>query len=150
MLRFFSRRSRRKGRAGQKSLGATAQAATNPQTSTSNKSSKNHIVCKILLPDSSDLTIELPVLSSVPVRSRCVVQLCSRQFSTFLLQKKALGSELLDQVFYSLDLIEKDYFGLQFTDSMNVQHWLDATKPVKKQVKSECVLPPIDKSHAAL
>ncbi|CAG0912878.1 unnamed protein product [Notodromas monacha] len=103
-----SRRSRRKGRAGQKSLGATAQAATNTQQNPS-KPKKNYIICKIVLPDASDLTIELP--------------------------KKALGSELLDQVYYSLDLIEKDYFGLQFTDAMNVQHWLDPTKPVKKQVK---------------
>lgn len=53
------------------------------------------------------------------------------------LQKKAMGSDLYEQVFYSLDLIEKDYFGLQFTDANNVQHWLDATKVVKKQVKSK-------------
>lgn len=55
----------------------------------------------------------------------------------FLFQKKALASDLYEQVFYSLDLIEKDYFGLQYTDSNNVQHWLDPTKPIKKQVKSE-------------
>lgn len=57
---------------------------------------------------------------------------------SFNLQRKAMGSDLYEQVFYSLDLIEKDYFGLQFTDANNVQHWLDATKVVKKQVKSEC------------
>nr|CAD7399691.1 unnamed protein product [Timema cristinae] len=49
--------------------------------------------------------------------------------------KKAVGSELYEQVFYSLDLIEKDYFGLQYTDPNNVQHWLDPTKAIKKQVK---------------
>ena len=54
----------------------------------------------------------------------------------FVLQKKALASDLYEQVFYSLDLIEKDYFGLQYIDSNNVQHWLDPTKPIKKQVKS--------------
>lgn len=47
-----------------------------------------------------------------------------------------MGNDLYEQVFYSLDLIEKDYFGLQFTDSNNVKHWLDSTKSVKKQVKS--------------
>lgn len=52
-------------------------------------------------------------------------------------QKKALGMDLYEQVFYSLDLIEKDYFGLQFTDANHVKHWLDPTKPIKKQVKSE-------------
>lgn len=39
----------------------------------------------------------------------------------FFLQKKAVGSDLYEQVFYSLDLIEKDYFGLQFTDANHVQ-----------------------------
>jgi band 4.1-like protein 5 len=34
-----------------------------------------------------------------------------------------------------LDLIEKDFFGLQFTDANNVKHWLDATKTIKKQIK---------------
>ena len=56
----------------------------------------------------------------------------------FLFQKKSLGKDLLEQVFYHLDIIEKDYFGLQFTDPYNVPHWLDPTKLVKKQVKSKC------------
>lgn len=56
-------------------------------------------------------------------------------FFLFFLQKKALASDLYEQVFYTLDLIEKDYFGLQFTDPNNVKHWLDPTKTVKKQVK---------------
>uniref|UniRef100_A0A182N5Q1 FERM domain-containing protein n=1 Tax=Anopheles dirus TaxID=7168 RepID=A0A182N5Q1_9DIPT len=46
-----------------------------------------------------------------------------------------MASDLYEQVFYSLDLIEKDYFGLQFTDANNVKHWLDPTKAIKKQVK---------------
>lgn len=51
------------------------------------------------------------------------------------MQKKAQGGDLYEQVFYTLDLIEKDYFGLQFTDANNVKHWLDPTKLIKKQVK---------------
>ena len=54
-----------------------------------------------------------------------------------MFQKKAVGNDLYEQVFYSLDLIEKDYFGLQYTDANNVQHWLDPTKAIKKQVKSK-------------
>lgn len=50
-----------------------------------------------------------------------------------------MGGQLLEQVFYHLDILEKDYFGLQFTDPYNVPHWLDATKLVKKQVKSKLV-----------
>lgn len=48
-----------------------------------------------------------------------------------------MGGDLYEQVFYSLDLIEKDYFGLQFTDANHVKHWLDPTKSIKKQVKSK-------------
>ncbi len=56
---------------------------------------------------------------------------------SFSLQKKAIGNDLMEQVYYNLDLLEKDYFGLQYTDPYNVPHWLDPSKPVKKQVKSE-------------
>ena len=52
-------------------------------------------------------------------------------------QKKSIGQELMEQVYYNLDIIEKDYFGLQYTDPYNVPHWLDPSKIVKKQVKSK-------------
>lgn len=70
---------------------------------------KHSIQCKVMLLDGTDLSVDL--------------------------SKKAVGSDLYEQVFYSLDLIEKDYFGLQYTDANNVQHWLDPTKAIKKQVK---------------
>ncbi|XP_063361015.1 band 4.1-like protein 5 [Cydia amplana] len=70
---------------------------------------KNLIQCKVMLLDDTDLSINL--------------------------SKKASAVDLYEQVFYSLDLIEKDYFGLQFTDTNNVKHWLDPTKTIKKQVK---------------
>ena len=53
----------------------------------------------------------------------------------FFLPKKTLASKLYEQVFYHLDLIETDYFGLQFSDTHNVKHWLDPTKAIKKQCK---------------
>ncbi|XP_058806974.1 band 4.1-like protein 5 isoform X2 [Phymastichus coffea] len=84
--------------------------ATSPQIKNQRLiSNKNIVQCRVILLDGADLSIEL--------------------------SKKALASDLYEQVFYSLDLIEKDYFGLQYTDSNNVQHWLDPTKPIKKQVK---------------
>ena len=61
--------------------------------------------------------------------------LCYTDFYFILLQKKAVGQHLMEQVFYRLDIIEKDYFGLQYTDAHNVPHWLDPSKLVKKQVK---------------
>ncbi|KAF7406403.1 band 41-like protein 5 isoform X1 [Vespula maculifrons] len=91
-----------------------ARSVTGQNTSSQIKnqrllSNKNVVQCRVVLLDGTDLPIEL--------------------------SKKALASDLYEQVFYSLDLIEKDYFGLQYTDSNNVQHWLDPTKPIKKQVK---------------
>ena len=53
----------------------------------------------------------------------------------FYLPKKSLANKLYEQVFYHLDLIETDYFGLQFSDTHNVKHWLDPTKSIKKQCK---------------
>ena len=43
----------------------------------------------------------------------------------------------MEKVNYQMDIIEKDYFGLQYTDHNHVSHWLDPSKPVKKQVKSK-------------
>lgn len=66
---------------------------------------------------------------------QCTVMLLDgTDFSTEL-HKKAEGHELYEQVFYHLDLVEKDYFGLQYTDHYNVPHWLDPTKKIRKQLK---------------
>ncbi|XP_035212926.1 band 4.1-like protein 5 isoform X2 [Stegodyphus dumicola] len=73
------------------------------------KPGKNILPCKIILLDGTDLSVDV--------------------------HKKDLGSALYEQVFYHIDLTEKDYFGLQFTDANHVQHWLDPTKLIKKQVK---------------
>jgi len=73
------------------------------------KSKKNILPCRIVLLDGADLSIDI--------------------------SKKAVGQHLLEQVFYHLDIIEKDYFGLQYMDQHNVSHWLDPSKLVKKQNK---------------
>ncbi|KAK7863894.1 hypothetical protein R5R35_007226 [Gryllus longicercus] len=63
---------------------------------------------------------------------------------TFQVEKRAKGHILLEQVFQHLELIEKDYFGLQFSDNGAVpsaanadqMRWLDPSKPVKKQLRN--------------
>ena len=55
----------------------------------------------------------------------------------FLFQKKSEGHILLEQVFYHLDLIEKDYFGLQYTDHHNVSVSIG---PVKHFFKHKFVI----------
>ena len=55
------------------------------------------------------------------------------------LQKKANGQELFDKVTAHLELLEKDYFGLLFTDPHDPRNWLQLDKGIKKQLKSESV-----------
>uniref|UniRef100_A0A8C7XI18 Erythrocyte membrane protein band 4.1 like 4B n=1 Tax=Oryzias sinensis TaxID=183150 RepID=A0A8C7XI18_9TELE len=69
---------------------------------------RSSITCRVLLLDGRDLVVDLP--------------------------SKAKGQELFDQIMYYLDLIETDYFGLQFMDTDQVSHWLDLSKPIKKQI----------------
>nr|XP_036223971.1 band 4.1-like protein 5 isoform X6 [Bactrocera oleae] len=119
MLRFLSRRKVRSnyvesrgGVAGGPGGGGVTNANSSSGTQIKAQRmpvNKNKIECRVVLLDNTDLSIEL--------------------------SKKALGSFLYEQVFYALDVIEKDYFGLQFTDANHVKHWLDPTKPIKKQVK---------------
>ncbi|XKL66773.1 hypothetical protein PGB90_010193 [Kerria lacca] len=111
MLRFLSKK---RGRHGQKLLNHVKN------NSRSYSTNKHNIQCKVILLDGTDLSVDLTLLSII----------VSLDFV-----KKAVGNDLYEQVFYSLDLIEKDYFGLQYTDANNVQHWLDPTKTIKKQVK---------------
>jgi len=73
------------------------------------KHNKHVLSCNIILLDGSDLALEIG--------------------------KKATGQELMEKIHYQMDIIEKDYFGLQYTDHNHVSHWLDPTKLVKKQVK---------------
>lgn len=53
-------------------------------------------------------------------RMTYLFQFKTYNFILLLLQKRSLGSALLEQVLYHLDIIEKDYFGLQYTDPHNV------------------------------
>ncbi|XP_033127698.1 band 4.1-like protein 5 isoform X3 [Anneissia japonica] len=69
---------------------------------------KNMLICKVLMLDGTDKQYEV--------------------------KKNAKAEELYEQVLYSLDIVEKDYFGLSFTDAEQ-SHWLDPTKPLKKQLK---------------
>ncbi|KAM3962626.1 LOW QUALITY PROTEIN: protein tyrosine phosphatase Meg [Aphomia sociella] len=70
------------------------------------------------------------------------VQFLDETQHSFQIEKKAKGSVLLEQVFQHLELIEKDYFGLQFTENgappnatnTEITRWLDNSKSVKKQV----------------
>ncbi|KAG1704009.1 Tyrosine-protein phosphatase non-receptor type 4 [Nymphon striatum] len=68
----------------------------------------------------------------------CTVFFLDESQHTFEIQKQAKGQLLLDLVFQHLELIEKDYFGLQFaekTPSTDGMRWLDPSKSIKRQIK---------------
>uniref|UniRef100_A0A3Q1F5Q4 Erythrocyte membrane protein band 4.1 like 4B n=1 Tax=Acanthochromis polyacanthus TaxID=80966 RepID=A0A3Q1F5Q4_9TELE len=67
------------------------------------------ISCRVLLLDGSDVNVDLP--------------------------SKSKGQDLFDQIMYHIDLVETDYFGLQFMDTDQVSHWLDMSKLIKKQIR---------------
>ncbi|XP_039984174.1 FERM, ARHGEF and pleckstrin domain-containing protein 2 isoform X1 [Xiphias gladius] len=53
----------------------------------------------------------------------------------FDMDPKALGQALLSEVFHRGNLIESDYFGLEFQNMQMNWVWLEPTKPIVKQVR---------------
>uniref|UniRef100_A0A4W4FR76 FERM domain-containing protein n=1 Tax=Electrophorus electricus TaxID=8005 RepID=A0A4W4FR76_ELEEL len=51
-------------------------------------------------------------------------------------EKHCKGQALMDVVCEHLNLLEKDYFGLTFSDSDSQKNWLDPSKEVKKQIRT--------------
>ncbi|XP_072431675.1 tyrosine-protein phosphatase non-receptor type 3-like isoform X1 [Chiloscyllium punctatum] len=66
----------------------------------------------------------------------CNVQFLDGNLQSFKVNKQDVGQVLLDMVYKHLDLIEKEYFGLQFIDdSIECPRWLEPSKPIRKQLK---------------
>uniref|UniRef100_A0A3Q3SC48 Erythrocyte membrane protein band 4.1 like 2 n=1 Tax=Mastacembelus armatus TaxID=205130 RepID=A0A3Q3SC48_9TELE len=51
-------------------------------------------------------------------------------------EKRAKGQYLFFKVCEHLNLLEKDYFGLTYKDSHDQKCWLDPTKEIKRQIRS--------------
>ncbi|KAM6925237.1 band 4.1-like protein 1 [Xenentodon cancila] len=70
-------------------------------------------------------------LKTVPVK---VTLLDGSEYETGV-EKLAKGQTLLDMVCGHLNLLERDYFGLNFLDTDNAKNWLDPSKEIKKQIR---------------
>uniref|UniRef100_A0A1I8HS95 protein-tyrosine-phosphatase n=1 Tax=Macrostomum lignano TaxID=282301 RepID=A0A1I8HS95_9PLAT len=66
---------------------------------------------------------------------RCIVIFLDDTHTSFDVDRKCKGQALLDSVFEYLELLERDYFGLEFQDEPNSKRWVDPTKPLRKQLK---------------
>lgn len=51
------------------------------------------------------------------------------------IERKATGKDLLDRVCEAINLIEKDYFGLIYSDRHDPRNWLDLEKRISKFMK---------------
>ncbi|XP_073348794.1 band 4.1-like protein 2 isoform X2 [Pagrus major] len=66
----------------------------------------------------------------------CQVSLLDGTDFTCEVEKRAKGQYLFFKVCEHLNLLEKDYFGLAYTDSHEQKCWLDPTKEIKRQIRS--------------
>jgi len=113
MMRLWgSRRSVRRSVRGRASGGRVASRTMRVRrgevsTSPPEKLTKHLLPCHVRLLDGTDLYIQLP--------------------------GAVLGYELLAHVFAHLDILETDYFGLQYTDEKSVTRWIEQEKSIKKQ-----------------
>ncbi|XP_029674849.1 protein 4.1 homolog isoform X1 [Formica exsecta] len=55
----------------------------------------------------------------------------------YYIDRKARGQELLDMICQSMNLLEKDYFGLIYEDRHDSRNWLDLYKRIIKFIKTE-------------
>ncbi|XP_076460431.1 tyrosine-protein phosphatase non-receptor type 4-like isoform X3 [Babylonia areolata] len=73
-----------------------------------------------------------------PKNVHCLVHFLDDADETFEMDKRQKAQYLLDKVFEHLELVEKDYFGLQFMDMAPADEglrWLDPLKTIKKQCR---------------
>ncbi|CAL8337060.1 unnamed protein product [Merluccius merluccius] len=52
------------------------------------------------------------------------------------IEKHSRGQGLMDMVCEHLNLLEKDYFGLSYSDADTQKNWLDPSKEIKKQMRN--------------
>lgn len=67
----------------------------------------------------------------------CRVKLLDGKLFETDVDKRAVGCILFDKVCDHLDVLEKDYFGLSYTDSSTgLKNWVNTLKKLSKQIKS--------------
>nr|KAF6460304.1 FERM, ARH/RhoGEF and pleckstrin domain protein 1 [Molossus molossus] len=63
------------------------------------------------------------------------IQMLDDTQEAFEVPQRAPGKVLLDAVCNHLNLVEGDYFGLEFPDHKKIMVWLDLLKPIVKQIR---------------
>ncbi|XP_041067618.1 FERM, ARHGEF and pleckstrin domain-containing protein 2 isoform X4 [Carcharodon carcharias] len=80
----------------------------------------------------------LSMASSLKARGRGIqlmVQLLDDVQEQVEVEQKAYGQALMDEICHRLNLVESDYFGLEFRNSRGNEIWLEPAKLIVKQVR---------------
>ncbi|XP_059157704.1 tyrosine-protein phosphatase non-receptor type 4-like isoform X2 [Physella acuta] len=96
----------------------------------------------IKLASSGSYNVRASEMAHIPERTpkavTCAVHFLDDTLETFEVDKRGKAQQLLDRVFEHLELVEKDYFGLQYMDQSpgdDTLRWLDPLKTIKKQCR---------------
>ncbi|XP_072236379.1 FERM domain-containing protein 5-like [Leuresthes tenuis] len=76
-------------------------------------------------------------IRSLDRECNCTVRLLDDSEYTCTIQRDAKGQYLFDLICHHLNLLEKDYFGIRYVDPDKQRHWLEFTKSIAKQMKSQ-------------
>ncbi|XP_032373576.1 FERM domain-containing protein 5 isoform X2 [Etheostoma spectabile] len=76
-------------------------------------------------------------IRSLDRECNCTVRLLDDSEYTCTIQRDAKGQYLFDLICHHLNLLEKDYFGIRYVDPDKQRHWLEFTKSIAKQIKSQ-------------
>ncbi|XP_023809347.1 FERM domain-containing protein 5 [Oryzias latipes] len=76
-------------------------------------------------------------IRSLDRECNCTVRLLDDSEYTCTIQRDSKGQYLFDLICHHLNLLEKDYFGIRYVDPDKQRHWLEFTKSIAKQIKSQ-------------
>ncbi|XP_075906884.1 FERM domain-containing protein 5-like [Nelusetta ayraudi] len=76
-------------------------------------------------------------IRSLDRECNCTVRLLDDSEYTCTIQRDAKGQYLFDLICHHLNLLEKDYFGIRYVDPDKQRHWLEFSKSIAKQIKSQ-------------
>ncbi|KAM8877564.1 FERM domain-containing protein 5-like [Synchiropus picturatus] len=76
-------------------------------------------------------------IRSLDRECNCTVRLLDDSEYTCTVQRDAKGQYLFDLICHHLNLLEKDYFGIRYVDPDKQRHWLEFSKSISKQLKSQ-------------
>ncbi|XP_071965408.1 protein 4.1-like isoform X2 [Antedon mediterranea] len=89
--------------------------------------------CKNLSPKQPEAK---PSATQKNIMQKVTILLLDGTDQQYEVDKRSKGEYLLKKITESLNLLEKDYFGLTFRDSQDQKNWMDPAKEIRKQVKS--------------